>query len=117
MARQNAPKKEGSAMAFLQKNPDVILREEEEGKYLVFNPENGLPLIMNETSHFIWNQCDGKTGFEAIKSLLSQQYELAQTDITAEELGRIVEGHLLLLEKAKLLLPTEAEQTSVAQSA
>ena len=53
-------------MSYLQKNPDIILREEEEGKYLVFNPENGLPLIMNETSHFIWNQCDGKNDFEAI---------------------------------------------------
>lgn len=104
-------------MSYLQKNPDIILREEEEGKYLVFNPENGLPLIMNETSHFIWNQCDGKNDFEAIKSLLSQQYELARTEVTAEELGKIVEEHLLLLEKAMLLLPTEPQQTSVGQSA
>lgn len=104
-------------MSYLQKNPDVILREEEEGKYLVFNPENGLPLIMNETSHFIWSQCDGQKDFEAIKALLSQQYALAQTKVTAEELGTIVQDHLVLLEKAKLLLPTEADQTTVAQGA
>ena len=73
-------------MSYPQKNPDVILREEEEGKYLVFNPENDLPLIMNETSHFIWNQCDGTKDFDAIKSLLSQQYQLTQTDVTAEDL-------------------------------
>lgn len=103
-------------MSYLQKNPDIIVREEEEGKYLVFNPENGLPLIMNETSHFLWNQCDGKNDFEAIKSLLSQQYALAQTDVTADDLGRIVETHLSLLEKAKLLLPSEAEQTPITQS-
>jgi Coenzyme PQQ synthesis protein D (PqqD) len=101
-------------MSYLQ-NPEIILREEEEGKYLVFNPDNGLPLIMNETSHFIWSQCDGKNDFEAIKSRLSQQYKLTQTDVTTEELGNIVQGHLLLLEKARLLLPTEAELTPVVQ--
>lgn len=104
-------------MSYLQKNPDIILREEEEGKYLVFNPENGLPLIMNETSHFIWSKCDGKNDSEAIKSLLSQQYELAQTKVTAEQLNGIVQEHLVLLEKAKLLLPIEAEQTPVGQDA
>lgn len=101
-------------MSYLQKNPDVILREEEQGKYLVFNPENDLPLIMNETSYFIWNHCDGKNDLDAIKSLLSEQYELAQSDVSAEELNRIVQRHLQLLEKARLLLPTEAEQTPVA---
>ena len=101
-------------MSYLQKNPDVILREEEEGKYLVFNPENDLPLIMNETSHFIWSHCDGTKDLEALRSLLSQQYGLAQTDVSAEELSRIVQGHLLLLEKARLLLPAEMEQTPVA---
>lgn len=102
---------------YLQKNPDVIVREEEQGKYLVFNPENGLPLIMNETSHFIWNQCDGKHDIDAIKSLLKQQYDLAQTNVPVEELDRIVRGHLSLLEKARLLLPSEAEQMPAAQGA
>lgn len=94
-------------MSVPKKNPDVILREEEEGKYLVFNPENTLPLVMNKTSYFIWNLCDGQHDANSIKAALSQGYDLGQGNISDEQLDQIVGEHLSILEKAQLISRVE----------
>jgi hypothetical protein len=44
------------------KNPEVTVREEmeEDGKYILFNAENELILVVNPTGKFVFDNCDGK---------------------------------------------------------
>ena len=44
------------------KNPEVTVREEmeEDGRYILFNAENELILVINQTGKFILDNCDGK---------------------------------------------------------
>jgi len=49
-------------------NPDVALREEDESGSLLFNPDTGEVLIINDTARFIWELCkDGATMDEIIR--------------------------------------------------
>jgi len=41
----------------LMQNPDVILRENEPGGPMLFNPDNSEMRILNETGLAIWNLC------------------------------------------------------------
>lgn len=39
------------------RNPDVALRDEDESGSLLFNPDTGEVLVINDTGRFIWNLC------------------------------------------------------------
>lgn len=39
------------------RNPDVALREEDESGSLLFNPDTGEVLVINDTGRFIWDLC------------------------------------------------------------
>lgn len=44
----------------LVRNPDVILREDDPGGALLFNPDTNQIRVLNATALFIWKHCDGK---------------------------------------------------------
>jgi len=39
------------------RNPDVALRDEDESGSMLFNPDTGEVLVINDTGRFIWDLC------------------------------------------------------------
>jgi len=100
----------------LQKNPSVVPREEEAGKFLVFNQDNCTPMVMNNTSYAIWQLCDGTRDPKTITKDLEKQYDCAAANLSHEEVERIVSEHLGLLLYARLLVDVEAGVPAQATS-
>jgi len=86
------------------KNPDVVVRQEEDQHFLAFNPVNCLPLIMNATSHFIWEQCDGEKTSDDIKGAVAAAFDLDASGLSPEDVSRLVDEHLQILENAHLIV-------------
>lgn len=87
-----------------RQHPQLIVREEERGKYLVFNRENQIPLVLNTTSHSILSLCDGTREIDEICEILGQQYDIAASDIDPPQLSQIVGDHIELMQKLHILV-------------
>lgn len=84
----------------LEINPEVTIREEieEDGRYVLFNAENELILMINPTGKFILDSCTGKTVGE-ITADIKKSFTLKE-DI---DVMNIVKTFANLLLKAKLV--------------
>jgi 3-deoxy-D-arabino-heptulosonate 7-phosphate (DAHP) synthase len=56
------------------RNPDVVLREEDEDGGLLFNPDTNQIRVLNHTGLFIWKLCDGVHNLENILDALREEY-------------------------------------------
>ena len=56
------------------KNPDVVLREENEDGGLLFNPDTNQVKVVNPTGLFIFNKCDGNRDLTAIINELKESF-------------------------------------------
>jgi hypothetical protein len=63
------------------RNPDVVLREEDEDGGLLFNPDTNQIRVLNHTGLFIWQMCDGSRNLKDIITALHESYE----DVPGEE--------------------------------
>jgi hypothetical protein len=88
----------------IKKNPKVIARAEEEGKYLVYDPVRGAPLVMNKTSHFIWDLCDGTRDVKTIQEAVLKAYVIEGSGVDINDIDRIIVEHLTLLKAVGLLI-------------
>lgn len=57
------------------KNPEVALREEDESGSLLFNPDSGEVLVINDTGRFIWDLCENDITVDAIVLEFNKTYE------------------------------------------
>lgn len=87
----------------LRKNPEVLAREEEGGRHLMFNRTSQLSLILNNTSFFIWDACNGTRDVNAIVEAIETQYDTSGIGPQPESLAELVATHLSLLQRANLL--------------
>ena len=66
------------------RNPDVVLREEDQSGALLFNPDTNQVLVVNGTGLFLWRMSDGtrsadelveavREGFEAVEEAVASQ--------------------------------------------
>lgn len=74
------------------RNPDVVLREEDEDGGLLFNPDTGQVKLVNPTGLFIWRQCDGSRNLEEIASALREAFEGAPQDRLVEDVRDFLKG-------------------------
>ncbi len=83
------------------KNPTVTVREEmeEDGKYILYNADNELILVMNPTGKFIMEGCDGKKTVAQMIGDIENHFTV-QDDI---DLSAVVKGYISTLLKAKLV--------------
>ena len=72
---------QGSVVQYLR-NPDVVLREEDEDGGLLFNPDTNQVKILNPTGLFIWKQCESPRDQSAIAAAIRQAFE----DVPGQEL-------------------------------
>ena len=99
--RYNYGREGGSSMLFRQ-SPDVIARPEG-SKTLVFHQKSGRFCILNSTSFFLWEQCTGEKTCEQLSQLLADQFEIPGELAEPGHLLNLVNQHLAVLHKARLL--------------
>jgi hypothetical protein len=88
-------------------NPDVVIREEEDGLSLAFNVTTGSGLILNRTARFILSGAASGLDAAAIQEAVLEEFDLPQGTPRGAELLEIVAAHIALLERARLLVPAE----------
>lgn len=81
--------------------PEVSIREEaeEDGKHLLYEPENENVFLMNATAKRILDSCDGHKTVAQIVEDLAQQYEIPE----GVNLRAVVVDHLTTLLVVKIL--------------
>jgi hypothetical protein len=85
------------------KNPGVTVREEmeEDGKYILFNGENELILVINPTGKFILDNCDGEKTVDQIVTELRDAFTVKE-DIDLSSITKKYVSTLLLAELVKI---------------
>lgn len=73
------------------RNPDVVLREEDEDGGLLFNPDTNQVRVLNTTGLFIWKQCDGSRDLDQIARALQESFEDAPSDQVNQDVREFVE--------------------------
>ncbi|MCK5115146.1 MAG: PqqD family peptide modification chaperone [Candidatus Aegiribacteria sp.] len=76
------------------RNPDVALREEDESGSLLFNPDTGEVLVINDTARFIWELCSEGVTMDDIVHAFAESY-----DDLPENLIEDVDSYLLVMTK------------------
>jgi hypothetical protein len=67
------------------RNPDVVMREEDEDGSLLFNPDTDQIRILNHTGTFIWHRLDGSNDIRAIVAALLDEYqEVPENEVAGE---------------------------------
>lgn len=85
-----------------RKRKDVVARPEG-SKTLIFQQSTGRVSILNSTSTFLWEHCDGHLTVEQLTELLRQCYEIPQAYSGPPALQELVTRHLEVLQKAEYL--------------
>jgi len=76
------------------RNPDVVLREEDEDGGLLFNPDTNQVKVVNPTGLFIWQRCDGQHDFEQLLAAILEEYEDAPLDEVRSDTQEYLDGML-----------------------
>lgn len=76
------------------RNPDVVLREEDEDGGLLFNPDTNQVKVVNPTGLFIWQRCDGQHDFEQLVAAVVEEYEDAPGDEVRQDVQEFLDGML-----------------------
>jgi Coenzyme PQQ synthesis protein D (PqqD) len=74
------------------RNPDVVLREEDEDGGLLFNPDTGQVKVVNTTGLFSRKECDGSRSVAEIARRLQDSFEDAPADQVAPDVREFVDG-------------------------
>ena len=85
-----------------QASPNVVLREEFKGQYLLFHLETGSLTGLNPVGAFIWQQLDGQTD---TSSLIDKMVSVFQ--VTRETAGADMAAFLEILADKQLLVTAD----------
>ena len=89
------------------RNPDAVLREEDEHGGLIFNPDTNQIRVLNATGLVVWELCNGSLTGDQIAAALGQRFDATpDTDVTAD-----VTQFLELLQRDGFVGVVEAEPT------
>lgn len=73
-------------MPYYMKNPEVVLREEDQDGALLFNPDTNQIRALNETALYIWNLCDGSRDVVAIEEAIRGAFEDIPEDQVVDQI-------------------------------
>jgi hypothetical protein len=62
------------------RNPDVVLREEDEVGGLLFNPDTNQIRVVNATGLFVWTLCDGSYDLPGLVAALKGAFDQVPQD-------------------------------------
>jgi hypothetical protein len=67
------------------RNPDVVLREEDEDGGLLFNPDFNVVKLINTTGLFIWKECNCARGMDEIIARMRETFdEVPEEQVTQD---------------------------------
>jgi|WetSurMetagenome_2_1015567.scaffolds.fasta_scaffold123769_2 hypothetical protein len=73
-------------------NPDVVIRDEDEGGVLLFEPDSGQIRLLNRTGLFIWKLCDGARNLDAIQAEMQGNFNDAPEQELRADIMEFIEG-------------------------
>ena len=76
------------------RNPDIALREEDESGSLLFNPDTGEVLVINDTGRFVWELCAEGVTMDYIIHEFTECYEGLPENLTED-----VDSYLSMMTK------------------
>ena len=74
------------------RNPDAVLRDQDEDGGLLFNPDTNQVKVLNTTGLFIWQQCDGTRDLAAIATAMQEAFDGVPADEVAQDVQEFVKG-------------------------
>jgi hypothetical protein len=86
------------------RNPDVVLREEDEDGALLFNPDTNQVKVLNSTGLFIWERCDGIRSLQSIIDELKGEF----SQVPLDELDKHVDDFLTDLKQSGFIGTSES---------
>lgn len=76
------------------KNPDVVVREEDEDGALIFNPDTDQIRVLNPTGFFIWNLCDGSNDLNGMILAVKNTFRDVPDDQVSGQVEEYIEDML-----------------------
>jgi hypothetical protein len=76
------------------RNPDVVLRDEDDDGALLFNPDTNQVLVLNATAVLVWKLCDGRNEAAAIASAVKAEFEAAPDANVNADVKKFIEDML-----------------------
>ncbi len=76
---------------FYMRNPDVVLREEDQDGALLFNPDTNRIRVVNPTGLFIWKLCDGKHAVDEIIQGIHEAFDGVPADEVTEQVNSFMD--------------------------
>ncbi len=73
------------------RNPDVVLREEDEDGGLIFNPDTNQIRVLNTSGLFIWQMCDGSHDLLGLVAALRESFDEVPEDQVAKQVMEFIE--------------------------
>jgi len=73
------------------RNPDVVLREEDQDGGLLFNPDTDQIRVLNTTGLFVWKLCDGEHGLPAIVTAIAESFDGVPQDQVHSQVREFVD--------------------------
>jgi hypothetical protein len=77
--------------SFYLRNPDVVLREEDEDGGLLFNPDTNQIRVLNHTGLFIWKQCDASHNLDSILAAVKETFDEVPEDQVNDQVRAYVD--------------------------
>jgi len=87
----------------LEKNPEIVVREEADGHVLLFNPQSSRSLVLNRTAYFIWQLCDGRRDRDQVEAAIAERFDFEAGGVAPERLQQAVRNHLTVLARTSLI--------------
>jgi hypothetical protein len=66
------------------RNPDVAIRDEDDSGSMLFNPDTGEVLVINDTGRFIWSLCAEPTTVDRIVKQFPEEYDDIPENLSEE---------------------------------
>ena len=85
----NKVNQEYAAVRYVR-NPDVVLREEDEDGGLLFNPDTSQIQLVNATGLYIWKRLDSSMDLSAITANLVEAFTDAPTEQAAADVREFI---------------------------
>lgn len=77
----------------LSANPNLVLREEEEGGAILFDPDTGSVRLLNSTAAAIYKLLDGRRTLSEIEEILKKEFDNLGADAETQILDLVRELH------------------------
>ncbi len=76
------------------RNPDVVLRDEDDDGALLFNPDTNQVLVLNATAVHVWKHCDGVSSVPAIVTAVKAAFDAAPEEAVEADVGQFLDTML-----------------------